>query len=166
MARNNEQPRPCPHCGRMMKACQLARHERVCIDNPTARAMYVAALSGDVPGEGITYSQYVEVSANDYTVPDPMTLRRLTGAKSWAGILAEFGLVMPPPPPKVARSPRRTRAQTAEERAIEETAREAEEVRRILAEDAAQAYSLTVCGVRPLAGLYVGGRPVVAMMIR
>jgi hypothetical protein len=167
MARNDEKMQPCPHCGRKMHAYQLMQHAPLCLDNPAARAMYVAALSSDVAGEGITYSQYEAKAKADPSIPFAFTLRRMTGAKKWGDLLAEFGLTLPARARDLApRGTRRTKAQRAEERAIAETAAEVAEVARILADDAARAHSLAVARVKPEKVLRVNGRECVRLELR
>jgi hypothetical protein len=93
---------PCPHCGHMMRAGCLKRHEPLCIKNPTAAARYRAALSSaEDSRRGITCGRYVELSEADKTLPQVITLRRLAGAKTWDKVLAVFGLL---PPAAEARS--------------------------------------------------------------
>jgi hypothetical protein len=165
MARNDERMQPCPHCGRKMHAYQLMQHAPLCLDNPAARAMYVAALSGDVAGEGITYSQYEAKAKVDPSIPFAFTLRRMTGAKKWGDLLAEFGLTLPAHA-KTQRGTRRSKAVRDEERAIAETAAEVAEVARILADDAARAHSLAVARVKPEKVLRVNGRECVRLELR
>ena len=87
--------RPCPHCGELMRAGTLIRHEKVCVKRPDIYARLRGVLIAD-DGHGITYKRYLELSSTDKTLPSLNTLIRRTHTTQWAGVLAFFKLSSPP----------------------------------------------------------------------
>ena len=87
--------RPCPHCGELMRAGTLIRHEKVCVKRPDIYARLRGVLIAD-DGHGITYKRYLELSSTDKTLPSLNTLIRRTHTTQWSGVLAFFKLSSPP----------------------------------------------------------------------
>ncbi len=157
----------CPHCGKELSTIRIWTHERICIHNPKVRPLIIAAMSGKKPGEGITMSQYSVVSSDDRRIPDVTTLRRATGARDWAGVLAEFGLVMPTPDERPADAPSpRTEAQREEAAAIADVDDWREQAREIIRQEKYHLYGFTALHVHDLPGVYVNGRPCQRVVLR
>lgn len=157
---------PCRYCGRELSRMDI--HERVCIKNPTVRSAIIAALTGATPGEGVTAARYAARSSGDLSIPDVGTLRRATGARDWAGVLAEFGLVPQPVEPKDAPSPDRplTPAQLEERAAMADVDTWREKARAILRAERYHLYGFTVCRVNLEPGLRINGNECVRLEIR
>lgn len=157
----------CPHCGKELSTIRIWTHERICFRNPKVRPLIVAAMSSKKPGEGVTMSQYSVVTSGDTRTPDVTTLRRATGARDWAGVLAEFGLVPQTPDqcPTDAPAPR-TEAQRAEDAACKEVDDWRAQAREILRQERYHLYGFTVLSVRDLPGVTVNGKPCVAVTLR
>lgn len=160
----------CRHCGRELSTIRIWTHERVCIHNPTVRAAVIATMAAENDGEGVTMSQYAARSAGNLTIPDVTTLRRATGARDWAGVLAEFGLV----PQTVTAMPvdattpveRLTRAQRKEAAIIAAVDEMSEAARCIVAAEYNAAHTFDGYRVRDLPGVTVNGKPCIATMLR
>lgn len=157
----------CPHCGKELSTIRIWTHERICIHNPKVRPLIVAAMSSRNPGQGVTMSQYSVISSNDTRIPDVTTLRRATGARDWAGVLAEFGLVPQTLDGRDAESPAsRTAAQKAEAAALADVDDWREQAREIIRQERYHLYGFTVLRVRDLPGVTVNGKPCVAVTLR
>jgi len=153
-----------------LSTIRIWTHERVCIHNPTVRAAVIATMAAENDGEGVTMSQYAARSAGNLTIPDVTTLRRATGARDWAGVLAEFGLV----PQTVTAMPvdattpveRLTRAQRKEAAIIAAVDEMSEAARCIVAAEYNAAHTFDGYRVRDLPGVTVNGKPCIATMLR
>lgn len=158
----------CPHCGKELSTIRIWTHERICIHNPKVRPLIVAAMMGKHDGEGVTMSQYAARAAGDISIPDVTTLRRATGARDWAGVLAEFGLVPQPVEPKDIPSPDRplTPAQLEERAAMADVDKWREQARAILRAERYHLYGFTVCRVNLEPGLRINGNECVRLEIR
>ena len=160
----------CRYCGREMGTHRLPTHERLCIHNPTVRVAVIATMAGKRDGEGVTMSQYAARSAGDLSIPDVTTLRRATGARDWAGVLAEFGLVpqtaqtdVTDPTPQGGQL---TRAQKKEAAIIASVDAMSEAARREVASTYEAEHTFRGYKVRDLPGVTVNGRACVAVMLR
>lgn len=160
----------CRYCAREMSTIRVGTHERVCIHNPTVRAAVIATMASTTPGEGVTMSQYAARSAGNLSIPDVTTLRRATGARNWAGVLAEFGLVpqtaqtdVTDPTPQDGQL---TRAQKREAAIIASADAMSEAARRELASAYEAEHTFHGYRVRDLPGVTVNGRACVAIMLR
>jgi len=160
----------CRHCGRELSTIRIWTHERVCIHNPTVRAAVVATMAAENDGEGVTMSQYAARSAGDLSIPDVTTLRRVTGARDWAGVLAEFGLVpqtaqtdVTDPTPQGGQL---TRAQKKEAAIIASVDAMSEAARREVASNYEAEHTFHGYKVRDLPGVTINGRACVAVVLR
>lgn len=156
----------CPHCGKELSTTRIWTHERICIRNPKVRPLIIAAMTGKKPGEGVTMSQYSVVSSDDTRIPDVTTLRRATGAHDWAGILAEFGLVMPTPDVTAAPEIERTAAQAREDAMLADVDDWREKEREVIHAERYHLYGFTVCRMVPEPGLRINGNECVRLTLR
>ena len=85
--------RPCPHCGELMRAGALARHEPTCIKNPAIHARLCEVLTSEDGRHGITGKRYAELSTADKSLPSLNTLIRQSKTTHWDNVLASFRLV-------------------------------------------------------------------------
>ena len=115
-------------------------------------------------------SQYAARSAGDLSIPDVTTLRRVTGARDWAGVLAEFGLVpqtaqtdVTDPTPQGGQL---TRAQKKEAAIIASVDAMSEAARRELASTYEAEHTFNGYKVRDLPGVTGHGHKCVAVMLR
>ena len=111
-------------------------------------------------------SQYSVISSNDTRIPDVTTLRRATGARDWAGVLAEFGLVTRTVVAITETDKPRTAAQIAEDAEAADVARMTDETRRLLAADFDAAHTFNGYKARDLPGVYVNGKPCQVITLR
>lgn len=106
--------RPCPHCGELMRAGTLVRHEPACIKNPVMYARIREALFSGNGTTGVTYSRYLKLSADDKSLPSTNTLIRQSKSAQWGGVLAFFRLSVPPQDERqMSRQPNRSAANRA-----------------------------------------------------
>ena len=95
------------------------------------------------------------------------TLRRATGARDWAGVLAEFGLVPATPDERPADAPPpRTEAQRAEAAAMRDVDDWREQAKEIIRQERYHLYGFTVCRVQPEPGLHINGNECVRLTLR
>ncbi len=157
----------CPHCGKELSTIRIWTHERICIRNPKVRPLIIAAMTGARGGEGVTVSQYSAISSDDTRIPDVTTLRRATGARDWAGVLAAFGLVPQTPDAPPAEEPAAvTAAQKAEAAALADVDDWREQAHEVLRQERYHLYGFTVCKVTPEPGLRINGNECVRLTLR
>ncbi len=157
---------PCPHCGEKFGSNKLPAHVRTCIDAPDIREAVAAALESSTPGVGIFADEYRAISS-ELGIPSRSTIMMRYG--TWSEVLAAFGLRSPRPDTPRTYSDKCSARVTLAQReaaAIAAVDKMTEEARHNIAINYEVEHTFNGYRVRDLPGVYVNGKPCVAVMLR